>query len=489
MSTGGGPSLSWKLRKAAKKFLLRTCGGSFSRGRHSPVVVDTPIAAAASAFLDSPVVAEPASDSPPVTPSKFAPQSDSNSSNKNLCAICLEPLVFSSSNGQAIFTAQCSHAFHFDCISSNVRHGSVSCPICRALWTQIPRNLRATAHCSRGGDPILQILDESIATFRVNRRRSLLLSSPHYENDDPSTSGLPRLHFSLTTSPRANNRAACLSVKLARHRHPATDVVLVASPGGPHYVTLMKEAMARVVFALGPADRLAIVTHSSAEPRVFPLRRMTPYGKRDTLQLVDRIFYAEEVDPEEGVTEGAKILRDRTHRRNARTLMLHLSDGDEDDSARRPFGSGAVGPATHNFHVGFGFAMHEFEAFLGRILGGSVREVQVRVGEDSRIMRLGEIRGGEERRVPVNLGESGRIRVEYSYEEAEFGDSCVKTGEVAVGIPEKRECSEGGGSHRSTGGGVVERRPSSGVESSLEYYHHDPFMARRWAKHLLGYRG
>ncbi|KAJ0850696.1 putative chromatin regulator PHD family [Helianthus annuus] len=47
-----------------------------------------------------------------------------------MCAICLTAMK--PTDGHAIFTAECSHAFHFHCIASNVKHGNRVCPICRA---------------------------------------------------------------------------------------------------------------------------------------------------------------------------------------------------------------------------------------------------------------------------------------------------------------------------------------------------------------------
>ena len=59
---------------------------------------------------------------------------------------------------------------------------------------------------------------------------------------------------------------------------------------------------------------------------------------------------------------------------------------------------------------------------------------------------------------------------------------CVRrTGETVVGVGEhKGDVSENG---ENTGGGGGGR--SSSVES---WDFHDPYMARRWAKHLHGYR-
>ncbi|GFP87371.1 hypothetical protein PHJA_000880800, partial [Phtheirospermum japonicum] len=52
------------------------------------------------------------------------------------CAICLGNVW----NGQrqAIFTAECSHSFHFICIANSVRHGHYLCSICRCKWKEIP---------------------------------------------------------------------------------------------------------------------------------------------------------------------------------------------------------------------------------------------------------------------------------------------------------------------------------------------------------------
>ncbi|XP_020163037.1 uncharacterized protein [Aegilops tauschii subsp. strangulata] len=55
----------------------------------------------------------------------------------NPCAICLGSMV-ADDGGQAIFTAECSHAFHFRCISDSVAHGHLLCPLCKAQWRDLP---------------------------------------------------------------------------------------------------------------------------------------------------------------------------------------------------------------------------------------------------------------------------------------------------------------------------------------------------------------
>ncbi|XP_037437170.1 E3 ubiquitin-protein ligase WAV3-like [Triticum dicoccoides] len=61
---------------------------------------------------------------------------------ENPCAICLGGMA--AGGGQATFTAECSHTFHFNCISASVAHGHLVCPLCNARWRELPF-LRPTA--------------------------------------------------------------------------------------------------------------------------------------------------------------------------------------------------------------------------------------------------------------------------------------------------------------------------------------------------------
>eukprot|EP01018_Ginkgo_biloba_P013633 Gb_30682 [translate_table: standard] len=138
------------------------------------------------------------------------------------CAICLETMK--PGHGHAIFTAECSHTFHFPCIASNVRHGNLICPVCRATWKEVPwqapinvqkddiksvergessrsrhgqnsnsrarinareqEALRTAEEEQRRLDPVLRILDESIESFRGNRHTAV--PEPASYDDDES---------------------------------------------------------------------------------------------------------------------------------------------------------------------------------------------------------------------------------------------------------------------------------------------------------------
>ncbi|KAL6995232.1 hypothetical protein U1Q18_005367 [Sarracenia purpurea var. burkii] len=54
----------------------------------------------------------------------------------NSCGVCLQSLK--TVQGMAIYTAECSHAFHFPCIAAHVsRNGSLACPVCSANWRDV----------------------------------------------------------------------------------------------------------------------------------------------------------------------------------------------------------------------------------------------------------------------------------------------------------------------------------------------------------------
>ncbi|KAF8108385.1 hypothetical protein N665_0109s0013 [Sinapis alba] len=454
-----------------------------------------------------------------------------------LCAICLEPISHCDDNdpGEATFTGQCSHSFHFSCIASNVRHGSVTCPVCRAHWTHLPPPSFPHLSERQLDDPVLRILDDSIATSRVQRRS--LLRSARYDDDDPiapphSTTSYPRLDFSLTplaVSPNLvsypccfqplqdaysplhmsrtgfhspsvlpqqedfhgfctsfGTRNAYLSVKL-RDPQPI-DLVLVASPSGPHS-RLLKQAMILVTSSLRQVDRLAIVTYSCVASRVFSLRRMTSCGKRAALRVIDRLFYTGQTDPSQGILKGIKVLKDRAYK-NPQCSILHISSSPI--SSYYPNSVMHRGVMVHRFHVGFGtetwngFVLHKLEEFLENVLGGVASDIQLRIGMEGKIVKVGELRGGEERQVLLDLGVHVDVRLCYSYVEGDSYECIRRRGETTLSLVDDKEGIETGDCE-SAGGRDDDYMSSNSVRRSINagaWDYHDPFMARRWAKRL-----
>lgn len=79
--------------------------------------------------------------SAPTTPNHSSPATASMGRHsvrisRSTCSICLETMKAGS--GHALFTAECSHTFHFFCIASNVRYGNLVCPVCRSKWKEVP---------------------------------------------------------------------------------------------------------------------------------------------------------------------------------------------------------------------------------------------------------------------------------------------------------------------------------------------------------------
>ncbi|PKU60897.1 E3 ubiquitin-protein ligase WAV3-like [Dendrobium catenatum] len=84
----------------------------------------------------------------PRSPSRFALLKATLRLSRSRCGICSQSVR----TGQrtAVFTAECSHSFHFPCISTHVRNqsrnqaGCLSCPVCSASWREVP--LLSSAH-------------------------------------------------------------------------------------------------------------------------------------------------------------------------------------------------------------------------------------------------------------------------------------------------------------------------------------------------------
>ncbi|KAJ9684877.1 hypothetical protein PVL29_017054 [Vitis rotundifolia] len=306
-----------------------------------------------------------------------------------------------------------------------------NCPSYPSLHTTYPSYPFSNTHYNRFSHYLLLPIPLTHPTFHPYTLNNAFSYLSLLQILTSSSSLLLTLEHYTTTEQTLYHRAY-LSIESAHQQ--ATDLVLVASPNGPH-LRLLKQSMALVVFSLRPVDRLAIVTYSSTVAHVFPFRRMTSYGKRTTLQVIDRLFYMRQADPIEGLKKGIKILEDRA-RKNPQSYILHLSD-----SPTRSYHAMnmQVPILIHRFHVGF--VMHEYEEFLARLLGGVIRDIKLRIGDDGRITRLGELRGGEERRIPLDMGDCEHVCVGYSYVEGGI-DECIRTGEIMVCAEDKIEKSE-----------------------------------------------
>ncbi|KAJ7566596.1 hypothetical protein O6H91_02G110600 [Diphasiastrum complanatum] len=94
---------------------------------------------------------------------------------RSSCAICLESIK--QGQGHALFTAECTHTFHFSCIAANVRHGNFFCPVCRAKWKEVPWQA-----------PLIKGVHEERAAVRRLDREAQRLSQQRDAENDPTRS-------------------------------------------------------------------------------------------------------------------------------------------------------------------------------------------------------------------------------------------------------------------------------------------------------------
>ncbi|MCD7466110.1 hypothetical protein HAX54_002509 [Datura stramonium] len=306
-----------------------------------------------------PPLRTPSASSSSSTLSRFSRSFSSTSrSSKKTCAICLGSMK--PGNGQAIFTAECSHSFHFSCIANSVKHGNYLCPICRCKWKEIPlmSSFSTDANINNAGRTRVSPLEDNYLDNipRVPPPLSLPLPEPlHYSDDEP----LPTITVDQSSSPSTVHPesavlkafpeysavaasgtmprfAVLVGVKAppladdARHQERAPiDLVTVLDISGSmagSKLTLLKQAVCFVIDNLGPSDRLAIVTFSSGAQRNFPLRRMTEQGRREAAQAVNAISANGGTNIVEGLKKGVRVLEERRERNPVASIVL-LSDG------------------------------------------------------------------------------------------------------------------------------------------------------------------
>ncbi|CAN6245141.1 unnamed protein product [Urochloa humidicola] len=294
-------------------------------------------------------------------------------SSKRMCAICFDSMK--PGHGQALFTAECSHMFHFHCISSSVKHGNHVCPVCRAKWKEIPfnRSLSYIVPRGRGGLNVNQARlpqqDAYMALLRQvpNRQREapvLLASEPVDFNDDeplqkmesanigssrtveiktyPEFSAIPQssqddfavlIHLK---APYANpEQVTGRSVNATSNGYPTTrapvDLVTVLDVSGSMAGTklaLLKRAMGFVIQHLGPSDRLSVIAFSSTARRLFHLRRMSHSGRQQALQAVNSLGASGGTNIADALKKAAKIIEDRSYHNPVCSIIL-LSDGQD----------------------------------------------------------------------------------------------------------------------------------------------------------------
>ncbi|KZV37384.1 hypothetical protein F511_01252 [Dorcoceras hygrometricum] len=309
-------------------------------------------------------------------------------SSKKTCSICLASMR--PGDGHAIFTAECSHSFHFHCIASNVKHGNQVCPVCRAKWKEIPlqgpnldtplgkarlnpvdwpqnnngvmtvlrrlppRRSNSTRHVGplfHALEPSLFNDDEALDDETQSTEKGASNKRPVYCDD--LTKVTIKTYTEVLAAPQSSTfesftvllhiKAPCSNswlnpssndIKLPQISHSpraSVDLVTVLDISGSMAGTklaLLKRAMGFVIQNLGPNDRLAVIAFSSTARRLFPLRRMSETGRQLALQAVNSLVANGGTNIADGLRKGAKIMDDRREKNPVASIIL-LSDGQD----------------------------------------------------------------------------------------------------------------------------------------------------------------
>lgn len=328
-------------------------------------------------------------------------------SSKNTCSICLATMR--RGDGHAIFTAECSHSFHFHCIASSVKHGNQLCPICRAKWNEVPlQSPSFNLPSARGritpvdwphNNGLMTVVRRLPPPPRPNSNRHVIpvfpATEPAVYNDDetldpqpgspsntesigncdflreikidtfPEFSAVPKFNsydnFTVLIRIKAPVSASSQNdeknqVNLPQIPRAAVDLVTVLDISGSMAGTklaLLKRAMGFVIQNLGPNDRLSVIAFSSTARRLFPLRRMSDTGKHQALQAVNSLVANGGTNIAEGLRKGAKIMGDRKEKNPVGNIIL-LSDGQDTYTVH-----GSIGNQQHpNYHLLLPLSIH-----------------------------------------------------------------------------------------------------------------------------------
>ncbi|KAK1439057.1 hypothetical protein QVD17_04872 [Tagetes erecta] len=119
------------------------------------------------------------------------------------CGLCLQSVK--KGQGTATFTAECSHTFHFPCISDHVtKQGSLACPLCSCLWKEMPmltvddqnQNHRLADQDTTREKLATRYMDDVICkNIESPKRQTLRSDLKVYNDDEPLASLTPKARF------------------------------------------------------------------------------------------------------------------------------------------------------------------------------------------------------------------------------------------------------------------------------------------------------
>ncbi|TKY70000.1 sll0103 protein [Spatholobus suberectus] len=396
--------------------------------------------------------------SSPKSPSSFSLLKATLRLSRSRCGICMQSVR--SGQGTAIFTAECSHTFHFPCVVK--KHPILTCPVCNTSWKELPV---LSLHNEKSNSRNFKVYNDDeplMSPTSLSRFNPIPESENEEEEDNIDTEfqgfnvnphpNLPiRRNLELSLLPEAAIVAAnrnyetyvvVLKLKPPHAQKPPRrapiDLVAVLDVGAAmsgHKLRLMKNSMRQLISSLRPTDRLSIVAFSAGSKRLLPLRRMTGGGQRSARRIVDALAAIDqnrEGAPvkNDAVKKAAKVLEDRREKNAVASIIvlsdIHDSRAEEHIHKRKPSVVSTTRLAqlevpVHAVRLGdcsHALSDDALARFVGGLLSVVAQDVRIQLEVVSR-SRAAEIAGvyalaGR----PVSLG-SGWIRLGDLYAEEE----------------------------------------------------------------------
>ncbi|KAI3809539.1 hypothetical protein L1987_25516 [Smallanthus sonchifolius] len=367
-------------------------------------------------------------------------------------------------NGHAIFTAECSHSFHFHCITSNVKHGNRICPICRAKWKEIPieksgSRVKSTTNSDSWSHPDYQdytMVGVPLQPLHTNDNVPLLFQAREpsiFDDDDDELvnqkaedifsgdSGFDgRVEMKTYPEVSAVARLTCFDnfgilinlkapvAKGNQNARTSIDLVSVLDISGSMTgtkIALLKQAMGFVVQNLGPSDRLLVIAFSSLAHRLFPLRRMTETGKQESLQMINSLVASGSTNIAKALRKGVKVMIDRKFKNpvsNEIRIPIHtFGFGMDHDACAMHFISEHSG-GTFSFIEAESVIQDAFAQCIGGLLSVVVQDLLVEIMCVHPVLRFGSVKAGSYKVAMDEGRRSGFIEVGdlYAEEERDF---------------------------------------------------------------------
>ncbi|OMO56352.1 Zinc finger, RING-type [Corchorus capsularis] len=295
------------------------------------------------------------------------------------CGICLQSVK--TGQGTAIFTAECSHSFHFPCVAAHIKKQQLLiCPVCSTSWKELPvlslkqseQPDKTSLHSIKTKSLRVYDDDEPLAS-PVSLSQFNPIPESETENDDVEEEEFQGFFVSPRMGREIGVNARNVEVRLLQEaamvavgrsyesyvvvmkvhaptvtrgvkRAPIDLVTVLDVSGSGMRLQMVKRAMRLVISLLNETDRLSIVVFSSSSKRLLPLKRMSSHGRRSARRMVDALgSNGQGMSVNDAVKKAAKVLEDRREKNAVASIMI-LSDGQDKQSSQ-------INPSNQNLPV------------------------------------------------------------------------------------------------------------------------------------------